>query len=488
MTAPWVCLPTITLLAAPGPRAMSTERLALPRELLDLILDHVTQEPRHEHLPTILSCSARTFICRTMPATDLQGGISLLSTCGTRVEDSGAIHGGALIRGHHHSQSPSGFRKVVLDAMAKLPNLAHLVIQPAGLRRHHSLIPIDDETTATLLRILDASRLRSLTLYRVKCRVDVLPAIIHLETLSLFHVGFIDAYNLAQRRSRLPQETQRERVRALTCDRFSYEEVNQYLSRMEESWRDDSYDGPGDYTPLRHVKKLRIYFSDSQGIFIPDEDQGKLLQQAVCLSSLSITCNLTEPRILSQDQAPQSPLKGLNASSLITITHLSIRLLVHIDHPHFAIRHPFCGLCKEESLLRLRMLQSFQISLILQGYFDVDQSSFGDQWSQLSDVLTKPNAFAKLKEVGVIVMIRVPPAGDEGSIGPASRRAAENFRNQLSTLVYPAQFQALEGRNAEGMFAFSFEIEISTGPWIYLRDCEVEERERALHRAPHPID
>ncbi|KAJ3530697.1 hypothetical protein NMY22_g8467 [Coprinellus aureogranulatus] len=485
---------------------MHKEHLAVPREILDLILDHVAQEPRNKCLPTLRSCSLAhsTFVASCQKRIFIE--VSLLSP----PTDPGLIQMLPFVRGlsfvdtvTRNSRLASYVerltyflcegdlilnfadyhlkKKQIVDAIATLPNLTHLAIRPAEMWPYYSLVSIDDETMGALLSILQRGHLRSLILHRVRCGVEILPAVGHLETLTLFHIRFIDADHLATPRSSLANDRKGKRVRDLTCDDFSYEEVNQYLSRMEEDWRNEVYTGPGDSTPFGRVERLAIYVFDSQGTFIVDPS--KLFQQATCLQSLSITCGLEAPRIIEQDQAPLSPLQELNTSSFTTLTYLSIRLLIHLNRPHFAILHPYCGLC-ESSLPKLQALQSFCIQLILQGHFNVDESSFGTQWGQLPDALTKTGAFPHLKEVAVGVMIRVPLQEGDDDAYPPTKDAADDLRHRLAISVYPAQFQALEARNAEGSLTFTFEIEVSTGPWIYLRGCAVKEREKLLYGAP----
>jgi hypothetical protein len=160
-------------------------------------------------------------------------------------------------------------------------------------------------------------------------------------------------------------------------------------------------------------------------------------------------------------------LQHLHPASFKALTHLSLGISTSLfKQGHWqgglTILDPYLGLC-DTPLANFVALETLEINLVFRGSLDVHvASSFGAQWGELCDVLTRRDAFPKLRRVGISTC--VVAAGGPG-IG-ANRPLANLFAETFDYIVRP-QFRALEVLDSEGVLDFSFSVSVVTGErWL----------------------
>jgi hypothetical protein len=164
------------------------------------------------------------------------------------------------------------------------------------------------------------------------------------------------------------------------------------------------------------------------------------------------------------DEGPNFPslLSNLNPESFSTLSHLTIRIFSSLETRYEAIRTPY-GRSWSEILPRIQMLEFLEFYIVFQGEFQVDTSSFGDQWGEIPGIFASgKHHFPHLREVKTTVHVRLI---EDDYMEERDRTDAEEFRKNIQNLVYPLYFLQLKTTQSQGpQVDYSFKVESSAGP------------------------
>ncbi|KAJ3500800.1 hypothetical protein NMY22_g19141 [Coprinellus aureogranulatus] len=226
-------------------------------------------------------------------------------------------------------------------------------------------------------------------------------------------------------------------LKSFTTDSFSIEDdIDRYLQAVAGS----------------HPTSVVLDLSRLRALKFEDPPSGRLLNQATCLETLEIYLRWSSD--LPPKEFRQSFLRDLHPSSWNTLSHLKIRVATgyhNCEEPELEL-DPYAGVCggSLRALVNIQHLQ-FDVGIIGRHYRFTPRF---EEWRQLPDILSEPNSLPKLRRLAIEAHVRliVPKRRADGWLHPALEdpteqnirrnvESAEAFCRALSQLVYIAQFR-----------------------------------------------
>lgn len=156
-------------------------------------------------------------------------------------------------------------------------------------------------------------------------------------------------------------------------------------------------------------------------------------------------------------------LKEISPSSLITLTHLTVRINTRSADRHIALGHPFTW--RWAIVLNgLRHLRALKIHFCFQGRVGPHLSLAGLQWAVISNELTNPGVCPRLSELAILVDLRI----DCGPGAELEKQSMDALFSGLKSLSIASQKMLALGLRDEGrIVTFSFDVATSIGPFIH---------------------